>query len=79
MSVFCPQNAEHGWGLRNPAGGGGSWPGLGAWTAVAWLTGARPGVATYWLTPTVPETTPAIDEGIVIVPWASRTLCPFTV
>ena len=62
MSVFCPQYAEHGWGLRNPAGGGGSW-----------LV-----VITFWLTPTTLETTLASDDGIVSMLLASRTLWPFT-
>jgi hypothetical protein len=76
VSVFCPQYAEHGRALRKPAGGEGSWPGLAA--AVALAAVDRPGVATYWFTPTVPETTPASDEGIVMGPSASRTRCPFT-
>ena len=78
MSVFCPQKAEHGWGLRNPAGGAGSWAGAAAWLAGRWPARARLVVSTYWLMPTVPETAPASDDGIVIVPLASCTLWPFT-
>ena len=65
-------------GLRNPAGGGGSWPGCAARAAGIRPAGARALAATYWLTPTAPETTPASDDGMVSVPWASRTRCPFT-
>ncbi len=76
VSVFWPQYDEHGWGLRKPGGGGGSWAGL-ADAGVA-PAEVRPVVATYWLTPTVPETIPASDAGIDSAPLARRTLWPLT-
>ena len=76
MSIFWPQYAEHGWGLRKPGGGGGSFAGLAAAGVVAWPV--RLVVATYWLTPTAPVTIPVSEAGIDSAQLARRTVWPLT-
>src|SRR5580700_2019908 len=78
VPIFWPQYFEHGCGLRNPAGGAGSWSGLAAFAVLAVRFCARSVVATIWSMPTVPATAPAIDAGTENEPLASRTRCPAT-
>ena len=79
VSTLEPKDALHGSGFLNTGGGGGSWladPAFDALTATA--PALRSFVATDWLTPTTPATTPASEAGMERALLARCTATPFT-